>query len=150
MTMYKNIAMNMCDFDDNLKLFIKGSSIDKRITVTNLNNYSILKYTFDEEKYRVTLVSMKHSMNPNFESTKIFSEIKRNEMYITSGDAYMINNEFHVDVYDKSDFFNMSVSGELVCEFDYEFYELFNDLRDLKKGLNLTAIEIQIRIKDES
>lgn len=141
--------MNMCDFDDNLKLFSTGSKIDPKINVTNLNNYSILTYTFEEEKYRVTLISMKHSMNPDFESTKVFSEIRKNEMYITSGDAYMINNEFHVDIYDKSDFFNMSVSGELVCEFDYEFYELFCDLKDLKKGLNLTSVEIQIRCKDE-
>lgn len=148
MNLIKRLCIELEEFQKELDTF--GSTANStKVNIKHSNNFDIISTSFSCERYLITLLSMKHINSNDFEPSRAFSELRKNGMNICNGNAYILNNDYHFEIYDKSDFFNMSVTGELVCDFRYEYYELFNELRDLRKGLNYTSIEIHLRFNDE-
>lgn len=143
----KQLFAHMIIFENEMEVFKNHPLAQPAVKVTRVNNFSILTSVLETDRYTFTLLTMKHDDISNFETAKSFSEISGNTMHIVKGEIYLLCNQYHDEVYDKSDFFNMSVSGELICDFDYEFYELFKDLRDYKIAMGYDNIEICVRQK---
>ena len=143
MDFIKLLLRHLAMFENEMEVFGKYPTASLAVNIIHVNNFSILTNIIDTEKYRFVLLTMKHDDKSDFETAKSFSEINGNTMHIVKRDMYLLCNQYHDVYYDKSDLFNMLVSGELICNFDYEFYELFKELTDYKDAMGYHNIEIE-------
>lgn len=147
MNFLKLLFIELLEFENQIEIFLNYPKIKPKVNIKRVNNFTILTSSFETTEYKITLLTMKHDNKSDFETAKSFSEISGNTMHIVKGEIYLLCNQYHDQIYDKSDFFNMSVSGELICDFQYDFYELFKELRDYKDQMKLPNIEICVSKK---
>ena len=108
----------LADFDPN-KAEVHGYYINY------LNNYYIFGRRFDIKECSLDLVSMRHGDSLSFETPRmLYSELGKFAMNIIPTPYYYMENKEHNTFYDKGEFFNMNITGE-ITQVSYEIYEVF-------------------------
>lgn len=115
-------------FEEVLVNFIPKQTVLDGYYVNYLNNYCIIGTSIEIRESLVSFLTMRHIDTLFFETPRtMYSDLNKFSMNIIPTTNYVMEEVHHHVFYDKGEFFNMNITGE-IQGIPYETYELFMNI----------------------
>lgn len=122
------IFLELTKFEEVLVNFIPKQTVVEDYYVNYLNNYLIIGKSVNIGETIVSFLSMRHIDTLFFETPRtMYSDLNKFSMNIIPSTNYVMEDVHHHEFYDKGEFFNMNITGE-IQGIPYETYEVFMNI----------------------